>query len=904
MAKCKLLLSVKMFYKTKVYIYLSKLRRLIKAIKNQNRWMRLVVSISALIAMCLYAPTSLYATSYYWNVNPATTNATWDLNTNWTPVTGPPSDPTDTSGDFAYVINGGTANLVLPGVGIYRLYVGLDGSSSTLNVTGPGTLQQHYAALGSGTTGTMNVTGGAIITTLDSYRWVPRPEPPYDLVWTNDATFTIGTNGTNPLVAGYGVLNVRDAGTTVSLINLRVGDTGGSTGVMNILNGGAVTTTGASYVGRYVATGTVNVSDNGSRWTTQESLYIGHEGTGELNISNRGLVTSTARAVLGNNATGIGTANVSGSGSEWKTQDTLFVGNNGTGELNILNSGLVTSAKHASIGYEATGTGTVNVNNANWIAQQELRVGYYGTGELNISNLGVVTTTGSAIIGFYASGAGTVNVSDNGSKWNTNGNLFVGNFGTAELNIFDQGLVTSTGNASIGYESTAIGTVNVRGAGSEWKTQGTELRVGYSGIGELNISNQGLVTSTGTTSYVGRQTGSTGTVNVSDAGSVWDTRALNVGNNGRGTMNILDGGVVNSTAASGVGTGANGRGWVNIIGKDGTTNSAWNLGTNVLTVAGQGYGRVEVFNEGKLNSQTYIVIGGDATATASRGWIDVSKGIVRATDMRGGVGATGKFNILATGSDILFSAGYNGNNVTTSRLNTWFYSDSTGVGTSKINVATGAASGSVKLALGTYNFAAYGFAAQKTTNTFDLFTAPTASYTGTLNARNMKVVSDYVGTGTLTVAFNESDMRVWDLAHERFHFSNSTDKYTGWVLLDGEVMMNIIARFNLGTSSPDYELARTLQNYLSNGMQGSGSDFHYYGFGILDDGHYYVDFCLPTEFMSDGTYNILGWGLDHFNDYYGTDVSLVFLAHVPEPATWTLMLLGAAGLVAFRRRKK
>ena len=77
-------------------------------------------------------------------------------------------------------------------------------------------------------------------------------------------------------------------------------------------------------------------------------------------------------------------------------------------------------------------------------------------------------------------------------------------------NIISGGSVSNT-LGYIGYYSGSAGTATVDGAGSTW-TNGSDLTIGYSGSGTLNITDGGAVSVTGTT-YVGSDAGSTGAIN-------------------------------------------------------------------------------------------------------------------------------------------------------------------------------------------------------------------------------------------------------------------------------------------------------------------------------------------------------------------------------------------------------
>ncbi len=127
-------------------------------------------------------------------------------------------------------------------------------------------------------------------------------------------------------------------------------------------------------------------------------------------------------------------------------------------------------------------------------------------GTLNITSGGSVSNT-YGYIG-YSSG---VTVDGTGSTWTNSGEFYVGYNGSGTLSITNGGTVISGDPNYIGYNSGSTGVVTVSDSGSTW-TSKTDLYIGYSGSGTLNITSGGSVTVAGTT-YVGYNDGSTATIN-------------------------------------------------------------------------------------------------------------------------------------------------------------------------------------------------------------------------------------------------------------------------------------------------------------------------------------------------------------------------------------------------------
>ncbi|MDQ7969489.1 MAG: autotransporter domain-containing protein [Oxalicibacterium faecigallinarum] len=146
-------------------------------------------------------------------------------------------------------------------------------------------------------------------------------------------------------------------------------------------------------------------------------------------------------------------------------------------------------------------------------------------------------------------GGQTVSVPSVGqpSPWDT-GLLHVGVTGTGTLNIESGGVVASSG-AFIGFEAGSNGTVTVTGADSTWNNTG-DLWMGYlnDSTGTLAISDGGTVT----TAFDG-SIGNLGNAEVTVTGTdstLTISRDLWVGRAGTGTLTIADGGIVTSASTT------------------------------------------------------------------------------------------------------------------------------------------------------------------------------------------------------------------------------------------------------------------------------------------------------------------------------------------------------------------
>ncbi|MCL2790875.1 MAG: autotransporter-associated beta strand repeat-containing protein, partial [Desulfobulbus sp.] len=190
------------------------------------------------------------------------------------------------------------------------------------------------------------------------------------------------------------------------------------------------------------------------------------------------------------------------------------------------------------------------------------------------------------------------------SPWDIGDQLLVGDSTTGSLNILGGGSV-SNNLTNIGNQSGSTGEVTVSGAGSKWKTS-SDLTIGRYGTGTLSIEDGGAVTSYH--GLIGSQAGGTGTVNVDGPDSKWtitDGLTIGVYTQGDGTLNITNGGTVSTSAnttALAIGNGSGSTGTVNVDGPGSTLNI-----NGPSVVARSGTGTLNITNGGTV-SATYNTI--------------------------------------------------------------------------------------------------------------------------------------------------------------------------------------------------------------------------------------------------------------------------------------------------------
>ena len=482
------------------------------------------------------------------------------------------------------------------------------------------------------------------------------------------------------------------------------------------------------------------------------SLYVGNEGTGTLNVESGGVVSSTY-GYIGAQSGSTGVATVTGAGSQWNNSGSLSVGQSGSGTLNVEVGGVVSNT-YGYIGRyaDSTGVATVTGSGSQWTNSGHLRVGASGSGTLNVEAGGVVSNM-KGYIGSSSGSTGEATVTGIGSQWN-NGDLYVGYFGNGTLNVESGGVISSTLSGFIGVASSATGVATVIGSGSKWNNVG-DLSVGEYGTGTLNVESGGVVFNT-VSGFIGRYAGSTGAVTVTgsgsqwnNSGSTWPASGLYVGEYGNGTLNVEAGGVVsNDTGHIGMASAATGE--VTVRG----AGSQWNnlgglevghLGTGTLKVEAGGVVSNTNGYVGRESSSTGAVI---VTGSGSQ-WNNSDKLYVGMKD-------NGTLNIKA-GGEVSNTKGYIG-----------YSSDSTGVvtvngsgsqwnnsgflsvgynGTGTLNVESGGqvsnTAGQIGYSSGSAGVATVTGSGSQWTNSEQLYVGRTG--TGTLNVESGGVVSNLTG---------------------------------------------------------------------------------------------------------------------------------------------------------------
>ncbi|MBI5820984.1 MAG: hypothetical protein HZA88_18595, partial [Verrucomicrobia bacterium] len=310
--------------------------------------------------------------------------------------------------------------------------------------------------------------------------------------------------------------------------SLTIGNTG-SFNQLTITNGGWVIASDA-YIGD-AATSSNNVTQVigiGSVWSNSVNLYVGHTGSfNNLTIADGGQVFNQTGRIGNIVAARNNTALVTGSGSLWANNGSLYIGNFGSANSLKISSGGQVQNSESYIGYGSassnnavlvTGSGSAWSNNA-------VHVGVYGSSNsLTIADGGQVVGWRGYINLYAAASNNSALVTGAGSLWTNTGSMFVGMAGgQGNLTIANGGRVVNW-LGYLGHDSTSSNnTALVTDAGSLWRST-ADLDVGLDGGGNyLTVSNSGTVAANNI--YVGFRLPSTGNVLTVSGGNLLATNA-------------------------------------------------------------------------------------------------------------------------------------------------------------------------------------------------------------------------------------------------------------------------------------------------------------------------------------------------------------------------------------------
>lgn len=431
-------------------------------------------------------------------------------------------------------------------------------------------------------------------------------------------------------------LDIGLAGDLTVNSDLTVGNQNGSKGTLVISGGGEANSV---FIGKDSGSeGTATVSGSGANFESDTRVVVGRAGTGSLIVTNGGSVDTGSTFSVGTASGGSGTVTISGAGSKVVNSFATHIGNIGTGTLTISNRGELDGSDVVFFGFGtgSQGTGTVTGSGSK-LSGLNIAVGRQGTGTLTVSDGGVVEATTELTIAGFTGSTGTLNIG-----------AAVGETAVAAGNVQDAGglpasIAFGLGTGTLVFNHTDAALLfdaAISGSGDIDVFSGTTILSGTNDIGTGTITVEGGTlqiagTTTSTDVYVGKDTGSNGTLTISGSGSQLTANDdIVVGVRETGALSVADGGSATAGGDLIIGQYLDGTGTVTLSG----TGSTLTTGDDAF-VGLSGTGTLTISEGATATIADKVLLGGNA-------------------DANGTVNVTGNGSELTSGNS--FTVGFNG----------------------------------------------------------------------------------------------------------------------------------------------------------------------------------------------------------------------------------------------------
>ena len=457
---------------------------------------------------------------------------------------------------------------------------------------------------------------------FDGNNWSPNPfgtSTAADLLRISTGDTPVA--GSSVAVIRGGLIEITSTAVVDIQGDLLLAHDGDGTVTVNLSPGGSLTTDSVRIANTSDAIGLAAIEGSDSVWTIDGFLNVGETGLATFNINAGADVNVSSTITLGDDAASsgnsVGEVFLSDAGSTL-TGNVMIVGDGGQGTLDVSNSAIVNVSNSTVVGSDGTGEGIVDIDFGATLSTGSLNVGSSGNGTMKIRGGGNVDVSGLSWVGIQSGSSGRVWVDGVGSIWDITSDLTVGRSGMGELEVTNQARVENT-IGTVGAFAGGNGNATVSGPGSVWDNSGN-LIIGYEGTGTLLINQGGHVENTN--GILGVAATGDGTVTVDGVGSTWNSSVLAIGfNDGNGTLNVTGGAEVSTISAgltSTIGQLGNSSGVVNVDG----LGSKLSIIDDLLTGS---------FANGTLNISDggHVSIGNDlvvAAETGSKGFVDIGGG--------------------------------------------------------------------------------------------------------------------------------------------------------------------------------------------------------------------------------------------------------------------------------------
>lgn len=229
-------------------------------------------------------------------------------------------------------------------------------------------------------------------------------------------------------------------------------------------------------------------------------LTVGDAGIAELELDLSSYVNVLGSTIVGNQSGGSGIVDINTVLSRLST-DTLIVGNEGQGQVDIATTGLLRS-RDTTVGSAFTGVGLVRMNeDTMWNVDGQFVIGDEGSGDVVLNQFSQISAVADpnggpdpnvAVVGNAATGLGSVTLNDSSHFFLDRG-LTVGRegMGTVVLNgasrLFTGNTTDGEGDSTVGSADGSTGHVTLNGT-SRWDVRGN-LNIAVAPGGDPNTSS-------------------------------------------------------------------------------------------------------------------------------------------------------------------------------------------------------------------------------------------------------------------------------------------------------------------------------------------------------------------------------------------------------------------------------
>jgi T5SS/PEP-CTERM-associated repeat protein/autotransporter-associated beta strand protein len=417
------------------------------------------------------------------------------------------------------VANGADVNLTAANAG--AALGNRQGSSGTLNVTGPGsTFNASSVAglvVGQVGAGTLNVSAGGQV----------------------NASVLVGHQGAGGTATVTGPGSAITGGLTVGMY---------TDAAVHVLDGGTLNVGGTRFAAlSSTAHGTLNVTGPGSVWNNDGELSVGHAGRGTVNITAGARLDNANNpfTFVGHGQDSTGTVNLSGVGSAWNNPGPLYVGRQGRGTVNV-SAGTRASATTTHIAELANSDGALTVDGvgaqATWTNAGNLTVGRGGRGSLTVGH-GAHVSTFTATAGQFTNSTGTILLDGLNSTLAVTDQLQLAVAGSATLDVLGGAKLTA-GSLHAGVDPFAIARITVDGPASSLAVGGNTV-LSQSGSATLTVRNAASATLNGPLFL--STSGTASTINITSNATLTVHGHVSDGSTGHSTL-TLDGGTLDLTS--------------------------------------------------------------------------------------------------------------------------------------------------------------------------------------------------------------------------------------------------------------------------------------------------------------------------------------------------------------------